>query len=157
MINLLISRLFSPPCGLEGLNQYCSVNLTALHHNHSESFIYQEQPSFVSCAGFPLGTHGSAEVDSLTVPSHRRPLSPCAATPALNGGSPSGEEAERLWAFTESERGGSAAPTAPSLLRTLSSKRRLKVCGDIRLWDFEDLDNGLGITEKKSRAATARS
>lgn len=52
----------------------------------------------VSCAAVPPGgpTAVQRSIHRLSVPSHRRLLPPCAATPALNGESPSGEEAHRL-------------------------------------------------------------
>ncbi|KAI3368176.1 hypothetical protein L3Q82_007902 [Scortum barcoo] len=50
----------------------------------------------VMCCGSPRGsTAARRSIHRLSVPSHRRPLPPCAATPALNGESPSGGEARR--------------------------------------------------------------
>ncbi|KAK1896681.1 Ribonuclease Y, partial [Dissostichus eleginoides] len=53
----------------------------------------------------PTGTHGGAEDDPPTLcPLPQASPPPCAATPALNGESPSGSEAKRLEGFRGAER-----------------------------------------------------
>ncbi|KAI9517568.1 hypothetical protein NQZ68_004788 [Dissostichus eleginoides] len=54
----------------------------------------------------PTGTHGGAEDDPPTLcPLPQASPPPCAATPALNGESPSGSEAKRLEGFRGAEAG----------------------------------------------------
>lgn len=66
----------------------------------------------VSCAAVPPRgpTAVRRSIHRLSVPSHRRPLPPCAATPALNGESPSAGEAQRLRGFREAEAGSGEPP-----------------------------------------------
>ncbi|KAK5869602.1 hypothetical protein PBY51_024306 [Eleginops maclovinus] len=56
------------------------------------------------CCGYPRGpTAVWRSSHRSCVPSHRRPLSPCAATPALNGESPSDSASKRLKGFGGAE------------------------------------------------------
>lgn len=77
-----------------------SVQPIGKYHNHNVAFIYQ---SCTPCHVLPAAVSTSVRrsIHRLAVPSHRRPLPPCAAAPALNGESPSGGEAETLKDYRE--------------------------------------------------------
>ena len=97
----------SAPQRPDGLNHFCSLykkEKPAAHRliSQSQSGFYLLEPSHpVSCAAVPHRgpTAVRRSIHRLSVPSHRRPLPPRAATPALNGESPSGGEAQRPRGF----------------------------------------------------------
>lgn len=108
-------------------------------------FITAVIPRVMRC-GSPRGpTAVRRSIHRLSVPSHRRPLPPCAATPALNGGSPSGGERERLKA---AESGGRKRSTSsgPRRLSVDPGSEREKGCrhegDDRRHRDFASVDAG---------------
>lgn len=113
------------------------------HHNHRVAFISHPTPR-VMCCGSPHGapTAVRRSIHRLSVPSHRRPLAAAvrrAATPALNGGSPSGGEPERPSGGRKRSTFSLLLPSHDSGSRTPLSENQMKaysgVCRDFSTAD----------------------
>lgn len=114
-----------------------SVQPIGKYHNHSVAFIYQSCHTPCHVLPAAVSTPVRRSIHRHAVPSHRRPLPPCAAAPALNGESPSGGEAETLKDYRERRKGAKHLKQLWIWILWSEKGEGMKACNDCWLVDID--------------------